>query len=274
MSLLRFLADFLLKEVFEGGSHGRSFHRRSFKVKTQSGITHGLSGSGTEATDTDILLLEAGEVLQQGVDSGRTEEEEHVIVKLLIRSEIIRNSAIHHGLRVVDTVLIEDARILLMHVGDDVEETFLLMLHEEREKAVELACLAVENLAFAIYDVFLQIEGYGLGGAEVFHCVGHVDSHLFAETEKIVSSRLGREDDRREVGQIDTLLAEIARAQAFNFDKRTKNDIDAVLARHVEVWGFVGSGFRLRNQYFFNSHEYSLKIYRLLTHEEQNKRTK
>lgn len=149
---------FLLQEVFESGSHRGSFDGGSFEIESETCVADCLCSRRAEATDTDVVLLESGEVFQEGVDTRRAEEEEHVIVKLLVGTEVVGNGSIHDGLRVVDAVLVEDAGVLLVNVGHNVEETLLLMLDEEGEEAVELAGLAVENLTLAVDNVFLQIE--------------------------------------------------------------------------------------------------------------------
>ena len=52
------------------------------------------------------------------------------------------------------------------------------MLEDVWQHIGELAGLAGKNLALAIYDIFLQIIGYLLGGAEILHCVRYSNAHL------------------------------------------------------------------------------------------------
>ena len=51
-----------------------------------------------------------------------------------------------------------------------------------------MACLAIENLAFAVDDILLQIVGDGLAHAEVFHGVGDVEPELLAQPEVVIHS--------------------------------------------------------------------------------------
>ena len=44
---------------------------------------------------------------------------------------------------------------------------------------------AKRNFAFAIYDVFLQVERYGFRLADVFHGFGNRNPGLFANVEKL-----------------------------------------------------------------------------------------
>ena len=153
-----FCVALFLEIVFKGGSHRGCLHGGSFEVKTQTGVADGLSGGGSETSDTDVLLLESGEVFEKGVDTCGAEEEKHIIVKLLVGAEVIRNGTIHHSLRVLDAVLVEDACILLVDIRDDVKELLLLVLDKVGKKSIQLACLAMENLTLAIDDILLEIE--------------------------------------------------------------------------------------------------------------------
>lgn len=102
------------------------------------------------------------------------------------RGEIVAHRAVHHRLGVVDLGLVEHlgVGVVLMHVAHRVEECLLVVLGQRGEHVGELAGLAVEYLALAVYDVFLQIERYRLRGAEIFHGVGNGKPHLLAKTEK------------------------------------------------------------------------------------------
>ena len=129
-----------------------------------------------------------------------------------------------------------------MHVGNDVEELILIVLAQEGKEILKLACGAIENLAFAIDDVFLQIERDRLGGAEIFHGVGDGDAHLLAKTEEVVDSRACCEDDGGEIGDIDFLMTEFAGAQTLHLDERAENHLNAIAGSDVEVGRLFGRG--------------------------------
>lgn len=57
---------------------------------------------------------------------------------------------------------------------------FIIRLDEVGETAV-----GERNFAFAIYDVFLQVERYGFRLADVFHGFGNRNPGLFANVEKL-----------------------------------------------------------------------------------------
>ena len=69
------------------------------------------------------------------------------------------------------------------------------MLEHVRQQLGQLSRLAGENLAFSVYDILLQVVGDRLAGAEVFHSIGNVYSHLFGQTEEMVYSCLCSEYD-------------------------------------------------------------------------------
>ena len=74
---------------------------------------------------------------------------------------------------------------------------------------VELAGNSEENFAFAILDVFLQIKRNLFGGAEIFHCIGNCKASFFANTEEVVDTCSRCEDNGREIGDGNSLLAKI-----------------------------------------------------------------
>ena len=62
--------------------------------------------------------------------------------------------------------------------GEDIVLVFVLGY--KWHQVGEFAGLGGEDLAFAEHNVLLQIQCYGLGGAEVFHGVRHDEAHFFA----------------------------------------------------------------------------------------------
>ena len=120
--------------------------------------------------------------------------------------------------------------VIIVHIADSKEEFLFLVLYERSHElgVVELACEAVENLAFAIGDIFLQVEGDGLCGAEIFHGVGDVDAHLFAKAEEMVDGCAGRKDNCGEVGDGNLGLTKFLGRQAFNFDERAELNLHTV----------------------------------------------
>ena len=104
--------------------------------------------------------------------------------------------------------------------------------------------------AFAVDDVFLQIERHGLRLADVFHGFGHGDARLFADVEETVYRRARCEDD----GGVREYFDRWARN---SFRETPTTRIEGLVGYlHVVFLGqFVERGFfdncgpRLRNQY-------------------------
>ncbi len=132
-----------------------------------------------------------------------------------------------------------------MHVADSIEVFLLVVLAERRDKVVEFAGGAVENLAFAVYYIFLQVEGYGFCRAEIFHCIGNAHTHLVAQTEKVVDCRAGCENNGGEIVDVDFLLTKFTGAETFHFDKGAEHDLNSIAFRDVEIWGFLRCRFGL-----------------------------
>ena len=97
-------------------------------------------------------------------------------------------------------------------------------------------CLAVEDLAFAVNYVFLQVESNVLRYAEVLHRIRNRESHLFAYPEKMIDCGLGCEDYCREISEIYLLLPEILRRNPFNLDKLFEVYLQVVFFCELEIW--------------------------------------
>ena len=83
-----------------------------------------------------------------------------------------------------------------------------MLLHRGKQ-ICDFTGFGSENLTFAVYNILLQIIGYGFAGAEKFLRRRYGYAHLLAETEKVVNSRLGREDNSTEIGDVDFLCTKI-----------------------------------------------------------------
>ena len=192
------------------GNRGHLSGRR-LDVEAQSGIFYSLSCSGAETPDSDFALIEVGEVLFQGVHTGRAEEYKHIVVERFIGSEVVADSTVHNSLCAFDAILLKYFDVVLVNVGDREKEFLLGVLCKSGNKllVVELAGNAEENFAFAILDVFLQIKRNLFGGAEIFHCIGNCKASFFANPEEVVDTCSRCEDNGREIGDGNSLLAKI-----------------------------------------------------------------
>ena len=152
-----------------------------------SGIAYGFGCGRTEAADGHIALLEVGEVLLQSLHTAGAEEDEHVIVEWLIGLEVIAHRAVHHATCVTDVLgsqLLRD--FILVYIAQGNEVLLVLMLVDDGQQAVVLACGAEEDLALAVLHVLLYIECDHLGNAEILHVFGDGDAKLAAEIEEMV----------------------------------------------------------------------------------------
>ena len=102
------------------------------------------------------------------------------------------------------------------------------MLEDVGHQVGHFACLCREDFAFAEDDVFLQVDGYRLRGAEIFHGVGDGYAHFFTQAEEIVDGGLGLEDNGGEVAYRDFLLAEFASRESFDFDEGAEYYVETV----------------------------------------------
>ena len=129
------------------------------------------------------------------------------------------------------------------------QEFFLLVLDDQFDERGERP-VGERYFAFAVDDVFLQIERHGLRLADVFHGFGHGDARLFADVEETVYRRARCEDDGGVREYFDPLGAELLQGDADDADEGLVGYLHVVfLGQFVERGFFNNCGPRLRNQY-------------------------
>ena len=103
------------------------------QIEAQTLIGDGLGGGRTEGGYLDVALLEVGEIALERLDAGRTEEHQHVKVKLLLLllAEVVAHGAIHHTLLVVQLLLVEHLLdVVVVYVAHRHEILFGLVLYQ------------------------------------------------------------------------------------------------------------------------------------------------
>ncbi len=83
-------------------------------------------------------------------------------------------------------------------------------------KATSTAIGRKKYFALAVQYEFLQIEGYGLGNAEVFHILRYLYLQLLAYPEKVIYSVAAGKDNSSILGYIYPLLPEVFARKSFN----------------------------------------------------------
>ena len=137
---------------------------------------------------------------------------------------------------------------ILVYIAQGNEVLLVLMLVDDGQQAVVLACGAEEDLALAVLDVLLDVEGYGFGNAKVFHVLGQRDAQLFTQREEKVDSVARIEDNGRVIENLDLLGAKFAGCESLYLDKRVERECHILLGFNLEVGRLFGSGLRLRNK--------------------------
>lgn len=120
-----------------------------------------------------------------------------------------------------------------------------MMLLQHRDEIIKFASGAMENLTFAIKCVFLQIQSYRLGGAEILQCVRHLIAHFFAQAEEMIHSAFRCKDNGSVVWQGYFLLTELLGGKALYSDKWTEIKFYLIFFFNVIVGRFVRLRFGL-----------------------------
>ena len=111
----------------------------------------------------------------------RAEEYQHVVIEFGVIGKLVGYSAIHHCTGVVYLGIVQHLGVFAVaDIGYGEDIVLVFVLGYKWHQVGEFAGLGGEDLAFAEYNVLLQIQCYGLGGAEVFHSVRHNEAHFFA----------------------------------------------------------------------------------------------
>ena len=135
------------------------------------------------------------------------------------------------------------------------------MLAHHLDKVGEIL-VAEEDFALAVLYVVLQVEGDGLGGAEVLHVVADGLAQVLEHAEEVVDAVLAVEDDGGVVAYMDAGLAELGGCDAHHIEKLVESDVDIVFVDKISVGRLLQISRRgLRNQYFFDFH--TLSVYSL-----------
>ncbi len=233
-------------------------------MEGEAGFFHGLAGGQTERSHGDLALFEIGIVGLQGGDARWTEEDDHVVFRDVDGGlQVGRHGLENDGLGVFDVVLLEEGHVLGAHgVGAAGEQVVVLgILQKEVEQPFGVVVLVVEDLALAELDVFLQVEGHLVGGAEVFHLFRQVEAQLLDETEEVINGGFTGEDDGVVGGNADVRLAELTRRDPFHTEKLEEVDVDTVFLSQISVGRLVEfCGGVLGNKDVFNLHKRNLQI--------------
>ena len=87
-----------------------------------------------------------------------------------------------------------------------------------------------EYLAFAVLYVILEVEGYCLGGAEVFHRVGDDFAQIFCQAEKVVDRVFAVEYNGSVFGKVYAAFAEFCSGQTDHFKKLVESYFNSIFA--------------------------------------------
>ena len=110
-----------------------------------------------------------------------------------------------------------------------------LVLHHCGYERIDLAGCAEEHLALAVLYVFLDVQCYSLGHAEVLHVLGDCDAHLLGEVEIVVDGVARCEDNGCKVQQSNLLLAEFFGTQSLDLDEWAEHKFHAKVLGDIEV---------------------------------------
>ena len=141
---------------------------------------------GAEGCDEYRRVFGVGEVHQQRTYSDGREESNHIEVFEFEFLEVARHAAVHRCFGVFELGFVEQFGVFGLFLVRAGEKEFLVAVFGHHVDEVGKVLVAEEYLAFAVLYVVLQIESYGFGRAEVFHCFGNGLSEFLGHTEEVI----------------------------------------------------------------------------------------
>ena len=109
------------------------------------------------------------------------------------------------------------------------------MLFDQFNK-VRKVFFTVKNFPFPVLNIFLEIISRGFGDAEILHGIGHLDTHFFTYSEKMINRVAGCKNNRGVVGDVDPVFPEFFGRYTFNSYELMEYNIDIELLCQISIW--------------------------------------
>lgn len=191
-------------------------------IEAEAGFFHCFRGGGTKCGDAGFILLELREVLEQGSDARRGEENENIVIHIGQVAQVAAHGTVEHGFGVIDLVLIENFRnVFFVNIRAWVKEFILFMLADDFDQIVE-GGFTVKDLALAVLHIFLEVISGRFGDAEIFHRVRNGYAHFGADAEEVVDSVTAGKNDRVMLVDVHPLLSEILGRHTLDMNEFTE----------------------------------------------------
>ena len=94
---------------------------------------------------------------------------------------------------------------------------------------------AKEDFSLPILHILLQVEGYGLRGAEIFGAVGNIDTKLLTQVEKMIDYMFGCKDDGGIIWDVDPVFPKLLWPNAFYVEELSIGNVKMVLLDDIGI---------------------------------------
>lgn len=209
-------------------------------------VGHCLGSSRSESSNLDLPLPECWKILFQRLYPRRTVEHQNVIVKLL-RIKIPADGLVHRAEGEFDIVFLHQVGdICFVRVGEWHEEILILVLHYNINKILEFG-FPVEDLPFAVDNIFLQVKCHVFGDAEILHGIRDRKAHLITDPEVMINGSFRGKNHCGKIGQVDFLLPEVLGRYTFHLNKLSEVYFQVVFFSELKIRRFRIVWLRLRH---------------------------
>lgn len=232
------------EEAVDGSCDRRALGRGCGDLQFPS---FGLDGFGSGCSEAShdpvaLLILEIGEILFERADSGRREEDIHIVVgEFVVGIGHCLRAIADHGLD-LNAMLGEHVdNVVVVHIGASEQVALIGSAVHGWDNILELVVRSEEDPAFAELYVFLQVVSHGLGDAIVVHGLGNLYAQFSHESEEMVDAGSGVEEDCGILERMNTLVAELARVDTDDAYELFEVELYAVMLGHDCIGISLGS---------------------------------
>jgi hypothetical protein len=132
---------------------------------------------------------------------------------------------------ILDAMLIQELSKLFMRKVRKGQQVFFIAMPVNNFHQVINGTGTKKDLALAVNNVFLEVEGNRFRYAEIFHGIGDNDPELAAYAEKMVNGCFAVEYYGRMRENINALFSEIFTGDTLNMTERSKINFNIIFFR-------------------------------------------
>ena len=192
-------------------------------------------GGRAKGGNHHLAFLDVGETFHQAAHSYGGEQGDSVVFVDVELCQVARYLSVHRCPGVFEFALVQCFGVFgLFLVGAGKEVSLVAVLAHYLQQVHKVA-RAEEDLALPVLDEVLQIKGYLVGGAEVFHVFAYRFAQFFHHAEEMVDGVLAVEYHCGVVLQVDAGFAKLRCGDAHHLKKLVESYVHIVILHQIPI---------------------------------------